>query len=123
MRKAGMMALLLAAGVSVSGCTTTDRYGYNDPYRSNGNTTLGRAAAGAAVGAAAGAGLGAVVGGVGVGEGAAIGAVAGGVLGAATANNNGRTYGGEVRWYRDDYGRCYYLDRDGIRRYDASVRC
>ncbi|HEX8257256.1 MAG TPA: DUF3482 domain-containing protein [Allosphingosinicella sp.] len=116
MRKTGTIGLILAAGMSLGACTTHDRYGYGyDRYGDN-NRTLGRAATGAAVGAAAGAGVGALVGGVGVGEGAAVGAVAGGLIGAATAN-------GDRRWYRDDYGRCFYVDRGGYRRYDDRVRC
>ncbi|HEV2746525.1 MAG TPA: DUF3482 domain-containing protein [Allosphingosinicella sp.] len=113
MRNTGMIGLALAASLSMAACTTYDRYGYDDRYH---DRTLGRTAAGAALGAAAGAGVGAVVGGVGVGEGAAVGAVAGGLIGAATADN-------DRRWYRDDYGRCFYVDRDGYRRYDDRVRC
>lgn len=72
------------------------------------------AARGAAIGAAGGAALGAVTGGVGVGEGAAIGAAAGAAIGAVTANDR--------RYYRD--GRdCYYVDRDGRRRYVDRDRC
>ena len=123
MRKTGMIGIAIAAAsMSLGACATNDPYGYDRYGYDNRDRTLGRAAGGAAVGAAAGAGLGAVVGGLGVGEGAALGAIAGGALGAATAND-GRTRGGEVRWYRDEYGRCFYMDRDGYRRYDPNVRC
>lgn len=112
MRKTGLMAALLAAGMTMSACTTYDRYGYDNRT----NSQLGRAATGAAVGAAAGAGVGAVVDGVSVAEGAVAGAAVGAVVGAVSSNNN-------QRWYRDQYNRCYYVDSNGNRRYDDRVRC
>ncbi len=103
MRRTGMLAILVAAGVSAGGCATNDRYGY-DPYdRYERDRQLGRAAGGAAVGAAVGAGVGAVVGGVSPVEGAIAGAVVGGAVGAATdANRRGGVR--EGRWYRDNRG-------------------
>jgi uncharacterized protein YcfJ len=100
---------IVATGLSMGACATNDRYGY-DRYGDRNNGQLERAATGAAVGAAAGAALGAVVGGVSTVEGAAAGAVAGGVIGAVTNNDR--------RYYRDDRGYCYYVDRSGRRVYD-----
>lgn len=104
MRKAGLLSLTLAAGLTLSACST-----YNEDRQ------LRRAAGGAAAGAAVGAGVGAVVGGVSPVEGAAVGAVAGGAIGAATSNNQ--------RWYRDDRGNCFYVDSRGQRMYDYNRRC
>jgi hypothetical protein len=138
MRKAALLGLVISAGMSVSACTTYDRYGGGDRYGSSydqygydrygynrdgydryGRDRNGRqlrdAATGAAVGAAIGAGLGAVTGGVSVGEGAVAGAVAGGIVGAVASENQ--------RWYRDDRGGCYYVERDGYRHYDYDRRC
>ena len=106
MRYTMLTAMLGAATLSLGACAT-DRYGYND------NRQLERAAAGAAIGAAAGAGIGAVTD-LEIEEGAAIGAVAGGVIGAATANDR--------RWYRDNRGYCYYVDRYDRRIYDYDRR-
>jgi Domain of unknown function (DUF3482) len=121
MRKAGLICIVLAAGMSVGACATGpyDRYGYDDGYgydpyrRAQNNEQMRDAATGAAVGAAVGAGVGAVVGGISPVEGAVAGAVAGGAIGAATSNQ---------RYYRDRRG-CYYVDRDGYRRYDYNQRC
>lgn len=130
MRKAGLLGLAIAASMSVGACATTDRYGYGydnygydrygydrygvDRYgRDRNGRQIRDAVAGAAIGGAVGAGVGALVDGVGVGEGAAVGAVAGGIIGAATSDR---------RWYRDSRG-CYYVDRDGYRRYDYDRRC
>lgn len=123
------MGLAVAAGMSVTACATNDRYSGYDGYgydrygydrygadrygRDRNGRQIRDAAAGAAVGAAVGAGLGAVVDGVGIGEGAAAGAVAGGIIGAVTSDR---------RWYRDERG-CYYVERDGYRRYDYDRRC
>lgn len=103
-----MTGLILAGSLSMGACAY-------DPYTGT-ERTVRDAAVGAAAGAAVGAGVGAVVGGISPGEGAAIGAVGGAVVGAATSNDN-------RRWYRDEYGRCYYVDRNGYRRYDPNVRC
>ena len=122
MRRTGILALVVAAGVSAGGCATTDRYGYNDPYdRYERDRQLGRAASGAAVGAAVGAGLGAVVGGVSPVEGAIAGAVAGGAIGAATDARRGSVR--EGRWYRDERGYCFWVNSRGERVYDYNVRC
>jgi len=107
MRKA-MMGLILAGGLSMGACAY-------DPYTGT-ERTVRDAAVGAAAGAAVGAGVGAVVDGVSTGEGAAIGAVGGAAIGAATSNSNRRVY-------RDEYGRCYYVDRNGYRVYDPNARC
>ena len=131
MRKAGLLGLALAASMSIGACATSpydrygsydgygyDRYGYDrygvDRYgRDRNGRQIRDAVAGAAIGGAVGAGVGAIVDGVGVGEGAAVGAVAGGIIGAATSDR---------RWQRDNRG-CYYVDRDGYRRYDYDRRC
>lgn len=109
MRKTASLGLLLAASMSLGACATND-YGYND------NSGLRRAASGAALGAAAGAAVGGVVDGVSVGQGAAVGAIAGGVIAAATDDNDGR-------WYRDQRGYCYRVERDGDVKYDYDRRC
>ncbi len=103
----------LAASVAVTGCATSNPYGYNDPYNNN-NPQAGRAATGAAAGAVAGGVLGAVVPGVSTVEGAIAGAVLGGVLGAVV---RGRQY------YRDTRGYCYYVDQYGRPIYDYNTRC
>ena len=104
-----VLAPVIAAGVSVAGCTTTDPYGYNqtDPQ-------VRRAATGAAIGGALGAATGAVVGGVSPIEGAAVGAILGGVAGAVI---KGKQY------YRDTRGYCYYVDQYGNPIYDYNARC
>jgi outer membrane lipoprotein SlyB len=127
MRKSLILGSILFAGLSLGACTTYDRYGY-DRYgsrydRYGDDNTAERAATGAAIGAATGAGVGAVVGGVSPVEGAVAGAVAGGLIGAATADNDRRTYGREMRWYRDGRGYCYYINDRGDRIYDYNVRC
>ena len=102
--------LVAAAAVSLAGCATTDHWGNSvssDP-------TVGRAVSGAAIGAAAGAGVQAIRG-RDVLTGAAVGAAAGGAIGAATAQSN--------RWYRDDRGACYYIDRNNQRVYDYNRNC
>jgi outer membrane lipoprotein SlyB len=105
----------LAASVAVTGCATTNPYGYNDPYYSGQQDPNTRnAATGAIGGAAAGAVLGAVVPGVSTVEGAVAGAVLGGVLGAVV---KGRQY------YRDTRGYCYYVDQYGRPIYDYNTRC
>ena len=113
--KKAMMAAMLVAGVSVTGCATTNPYGYNDPYYNNGSSsTAGRAATGTAVGAVAGGVIGAVVPGVSTVEGAVAGGIAGAVLGAVI---KGRQY------YRDTRGYCYYVDSNGNPVYDYNTRC
>jgi len=109
MRKTFKLMTIVAGGLSMGACATTDPYGY-DRYGDRNNGQVGRAATGAAVGAAAGAAVGAVVGGVSTVEGAVAGAVAGGVIGAVT--------GDDRRYYRDERGYCYYVDRSGRRMYD-----
>ncbi len=112
----------LAASVAVTGCATTNPYGYNnDPYYNNGyqnggynNQGTQGAAQGAIGGAVAGGVLGAVVPGVSTVEGAIAGAVLGGVLGAVV---RGRQY------YRDTRGYCYYVDQYGRPIYDYNTRC
>ena len=113
----------LISGVALTGCATSNPYGYDpyygspygyqQPYGTN-NSQLGNAAAGAAVGAAGGAIAGAVIPGVSTGEGAIAGAVLGGVLGAVV---NGRQY------YRDTRGYCYYVDQYGQPHYNYNTRC
>ena len=104
----------LAASVAVTGCATTNPYGYNDPYYNNTNPNTQSAAQGAIGGAVAGGVLGAVVPGVSTVEGAVPGAVLGGVLGAVV---RGRQY------YRDTRGYCYYVDQYGRPIYDYNTRC
>lgn len=108
MRKSGMLVMVLAGAMSLGACT-------HDPY-SGTERTVRDAAVGAAVGAAGGAAVGAVVDGVSTGEGAAAGAVAGAVVGAVASDDN-------RRWYRDQYGRCYYVNDRGDRIYDDDRRC
>ncbi|WP_300974604.1 hypothetical protein [Sphingomonas sp. LHG3406-1] len=108
-----MMTALLAGGLTLGGCATSNPYG--DPYYNDGrSSTAGRAATGAAVGAVAGGVLGAVVPGVSTVGGAIAGGVAGAVLGAVV---NGRQY------YRDTRGYCYYVDGNGRPIYDYNTRC
>ena len=116
MKKYLGLTAALAASVAVSGCATTNPYGYNDPYYNNGqmDPNTRNAATGALGGAAAGAVLGAVVPGVSTVEGAVAGAVLGGVLGAVV---RGRQY------YRDTRGYCYYVDQYGRPIYDYNTRC
>ena len=115
----------LAASIAVTGCATTNPYGYNngynDPYYNNGyndgynNTGQGgRIATGAVGGAIAGGVAGAIIPGVSVGTGAIAGAILGGVLGATI---KGRQY------YRDTRGYCYYVDQYGRPIYDYNTRC
>ena len=113
MRKIGLTAGLLAMGLATSACTTSNRYAYDRPST---GSQLGRAATGAAAGAAVGAAVGSVVNGVSTTEGALAGAAVGAVIGAATSNNN-------QRWYRDQYGRCYYVNDRGDRIYDDRISC
>jgi hypothetical protein len=111
------MTAAIAASVAVSGCATSNPYGYNDPYYNNPygqNDQARRAATGAAVGAVGGAAVGAVVPGVNPIQGAIAGAVLGGVLGAVI---KGRQY------YRDTRGYCYYVDQYGQPHYNYNVRC
>ena len=112
MLRTALLGPLFAAAVATAGCATNDRY-HDDRY-GNRSDNLGRAAAGAAIGGAAGAGVGAVVDGVSPVEGAIAGAVVGGAVGAVTASDR--------RWYRDNRGYCYYIDRRGDRRYDYDRR-
>ncbi len=72
-----------------------------------------RAVRGAAIGGLGGAAVGAVVPGIGVGEGALIGAAGGAVVGALSDKKKGGH-----RWYRDDRGNDFWVDRDGRRHYD-----
>ena len=108
----------LATSIAVSGCATSNPYGYNDPYYNNGYGTnqnqAGRAATGAAVGAVGGAVLGKVIPGVSTTQGAIAGAVLGGVLGAVVNNR---------QYYRDTRGYCYYVDQYGNPIYDYNTRC
>ena len=107
----------LAAGIAVSGCATSNPYGYNDPYYNSGYGTqnqAGRAATGAAVGAVGGAVLGKVSPGVSTTQGAIAGAVLGGVLGAVVNNR---------QYYRDTRGYCYYVDQYGNPIYDYNTKC
>ena len=101
----------VAAGVGLTGCATTDPYGYG--YNRNNGTASG-ALTGAAVGAATGAVVGAVVPGVSVGAGAIAGGVAGAVLGAVV---NGR------QTYRTTTGRCFYTDSSGQVVYLPDNQC
>ena len=112
MRKLALTAAL-ATGLTLSACTTNDRYGYNDPYYGN-RGQGGDVATGAVVGGALGAGIGAVVPGVNPVTGAIAGAVLGGVA-AAVINNR--------QYYRDTRGYCYYVDRNGNPIYDYNTRC
>jgi outer membrane lipoprotein SlyB len=116
MKKHLGLTAALAASVAVTGCATSNPYGYNDPYYNGGyqDPNTQRAAQGAIGGAAAGAVLGAVVPGVSTVEGAVAGAVLGGVLGAVV---RGRQY------YRDTRGYCYYVDQYGRPIYDYNTRC
>ena len=116
MKKYLGLTAAVAASVAVSGCATTNPYGYNDPYYNSGqmDPNTQRAAQGAIGGAAAGAVLGAVVPGVSTVEGAVAGAVLGGVLGSVI---RGRQY------YRDTRGYCYYVDQYGRPIYDYNPRC
>ena len=117
MKKYFGLTAALAASVAVTGCATTNPYGYTDPYYQGQNQNQGQyggAAGGAAAGAVAGGVLGAVVPGVSTVEGAIAGAVLGGVLGAV---RNGRQY------YRDTRGYCYYVDQYGRPIYDYNTRC
>ena len=104
-----ILAGAAAVSMSLSACAT-----YNDPYASNNNDQVRRAATGAAVGAAGGAVAGAVIPGVSTVEGAVAGAVLGGVLGAVINNR---------QYYRDTRGYCYYVDQYGRPVYDYNVRC
>ncbi len=65
---------------------------------------------GAGIGAAGGAVAGAIIPGLGVGEGALIGGAGGAVVTALTK-------GGKHRYYRDSYGRKYWVDKRGRRHY------
>lgn len=109
--KTALLGSMFALSVAVSGCATNDRY--DDRYRDNDN--LESAATGAAIGGAAGAAAGAVIDGVSPVEGAIGGAIVGGAVVAVTAKD-------DRRWYRDDRGYCYYIDRRGDRRYDYDRR-
>lgn len=117
MKKFALTAAL-ATGLSLSACATTNPYGYNDGYGSNGGYTTDsqgrRVATGAAIGGVAGAVAGAVIPGVSPIVGAIGGAVLGGVA-AAVINNK--------QYYRDTRGYCYYVDRNGNPIYDYNTRC
>ncbi|URD61569.1 hypothetical protein M8312_03380 [Sphingomonas sp. KRR8] len=102
----------VAASVGLSGCATTDPYGYNRPYGNR--STASGALTGAAVGAATGAVVGAVVPGVSTGAGAIAGGIAGAVLGAVI---NGR------QTYRTTTGRCFYTDQYGQVVYLPDNQC
>lgn len=62
----------------------------------------------AAIGAGGGAVVGAVVPGVSVGEGALIGGAGGAIVGALDKDR---------KYYRDEQGRRYWIDKNGKRRY------
>ena len=112
MKRLGLTAAI-AASVAVTGCATTNPYGYNDPYYGR-NADAGRAATGAAVGAGVGAIAGAVLPGVKPLTGAIAGGIAGAVLGSVI---KGKQY------YRDTNGYCYYVDQYGRPVYNYNVRC
>jgi hypothetical protein len=108
MKRLGLTAAV-AASVAVSGCATTNPYGYNANRTSDGQV---------AGGAAVGAGLGAVAGAILPGLKPVTGAIAGGIAGAVLgATINGRQY------YRDTQGYCYYVDQYGRPVYNRNVRC
>lgn len=106
-----IIATTIAGSFALSACTT-DQYGYNDPYRNDGQTE--RAVKGAAIGGAVGAAAGAIIPGVNPIEGAVAGAILGGVAGAVI---KGKQY------YRDTRGYCYYVDQYGNPVYDYNTRC
>ena len=100
-----LLTAAVATGLTLSGCATTDRYGYDaygNPYQTNNNGAAAGAVAGGALGAVTGAVVGAVVPGVSTGTGAIAGGIAGAVLGAVV---NGR------QTYRTTQGSCYYVDQ------------
>jgi hypothetical protein len=107
MKRLGLTAAI-AASVAVSGCATTDPYGYNN------RASDSQVAGGAAVGAGLGAIAGAVLPGVKPVTGAIAGGIAGAVLGARVNNR---------QYYRDTQGYCYYVDQYGRPVYDRNVRC
>ena len=109
MKNLGLTAAI-AASVAVSGCATSDPYGYGYGNRASD----GRVATGAAVGAGVGALAGAVLPGVKPITGAIAGGIAGAVLGATV---NGRQY------YRDTSGNFYYVDQYGRPVYNYNTRC
>jgi uncharacterized protein YcfJ len=106
-----VLTAAVAASVGLSGCATTDPYGYG--YNNNRSSGSG-ALTGAAVGAATGAVVGAVVPGVSTGAGAIAGGIAGAVLGAVV---NGR------QTYRTTTGRCFYTDQYGQVVYLPDNQC
>ena len=112
MKRLGLTAAI-AASVAVTGCATSNPYGYNDPYYGR-TADASRAATGAAIGAGVGAVAGAVLPGVKPLTGAIAGGIAGAVLGSVI---NGRQY------YRDTNGYCYYVDQYGRPVYNYNVRC
>ena len=116
MKKHLGLTAAFAASLAVTGCATSNPYGYNnDPYYNGGqNPNASGAVQGATAGAVAGGVLGAIVPGVSTVEGAIAGAVLGGVVGAV---RNGRQY------YRDTRGYCYYVDQSGRPVYDYNTRC
>jgi hypothetical protein len=107
MKRLGLTAAI-AASVAISGCATTDPYGYNN------RPSDGRVAGGAAIGAGVGAAAGAIIPGVSPITGAIAGGIAGAVLGATI---KGKQY------YRDTRGACYYVDQYGRPVYNYNVRC
>jgi hypothetical protein len=110
MKRLGLTAAV-AASVAVTGCATTNPYGYNDGYN---RPSDGRVAGGAAIGAGVGAAAGAIIPGVSPITGAIAGGIAGAVLGATI---KGKQY------YRDTRGACYYVDQYGRPVYNYNVRC
>ena len=70
--------------------------------------SAGELAKGALIGAGGGAVAGAVIPGLSTGDGALIGAAGGAAITALNKNK---------RYYRDGYGRKYYVDKRGRRRY------
>ncbi|RVT94701.1 hypothetical protein [Sphingomonas crocodyli] len=71
--------------------------------------SAGKLAKGALIGGAGGAVAGAVIPGLGTGEGALIGAAGGAAITALSHKDR--------RYYRDGYGRKYWVDKNGRRRY------
>jgi uncharacterized membrane protein len=112
MKRTILLSALAVTSLSVSACTTSNPYGYNDGYQYDSQGR--RVATGAAIGGVTGAVVGAVVPGVNPITGAVVGAVLGGVAGAVI---KGRQY------YRDTRGYCYYVDQYGNPIYDYNTRC
>lgn len=97
--------VLLLGCVAAGGCSTS-RYGFGQSDK---------AVAGGMIGSVAGAGAAAVTGGVSP----VVGAVAGAAVGAAV----GAVAGSDKEQAKRDERGCYYVERDGTRRYDKNARC